>query len=225
MLPYLDIIFNRYSILSINKSKRSDIGFVTQVEVILMLDQPVVLSQFEFFYQWIFPFIKSRCHIYYNVSILIISSLLIFCLVILPITILAYFGAIPVPGLLKASKSFVIIVPAGISILATILFLAISRILNSDSIGAFILEPSDFSTILIPYTISLNSLGSREALCSGPGRFLSSVKCFSITHAPIATAAIGTRIPVVWSEYPTGTLNSSAIVLIAFRLQSSARAG
>ena len=33
------------------------------------------------------------------------------------------------------------------------------------------------------------------------------MKCFSITNAPKATAAIAVSIPKVWSEYPNFKLN------------------
>ena len=53
---------------------------------------------------------------------------------------------------------------------------------------------------MVATIIYLSSFGSRLALWSGPSIFLSKVKCFSITLAPRATAAIGTSIPRVWSE-------------------------
>ena len=53
----------------------------------------------------------------------------------------------------------------------------------------------------------------------------SKVKCFSITRAPNATAAIGTSIPNVWSEYPTSTSKVVPIVCIAFRLTSTIGVG
>jgi len=51
------------------------------------------------------------------------------------------------------------------------------------------------------------------------------VKCFSITVAPNATAAIGTVIPKVWSDNPTGNPKEFFNVNIEFRLTSSKGAG
>jgi len=50
-----------------------------------------------------------------------------------------------------------------------------------------------------PSTMARSSAGSADMAWSQPGRFLSVVKCFSIMHAPNATAAIGTAEPSVWS--------------------------
>ena len=60
-----------------------------------------------------------------------------------------------------------------------------------------------FSNFADLETISLNSEGRRDILWSLPSKFLSNVKCFSITFAPRATAAIGTVIPLSCPEYPT----------------------
>ena len=51
-----------------------------------------------------------------------------------------------------------------------------------------------------PATMAASSSGERLALWSGPGRALSSVKCFSITTAPSAAAAMSASMPAVWSE-------------------------
>ena len=67
-------------------------------------------------------------------------------------------------------------------------------------VGFFIFDPSEISIFRIPSTKFLNSLGSNDALWSGPSKSLSKVKCFSITLAPIATAASEISIPLVWSE-------------------------
>ena len=48
----------------------------------------------------------------------------------------------------------------------------------------------------------------------------SNVKCFSIHVAPIATAAIQTSVPNVWSLYPNSVLNLFPIVCIALRFTS-----
>ena len=63
-------------------------------------------------------------------------------------------------------------------------------------------------------------LDIRLALWSGPSIPRSNVKCFSITVAPIATAATGISIPRVWSEYPTWHPKVSRSVSIAFKFTS-----
>ena len=52
-----------------------------------------------------------------------------------------------------------------------------------------------------------NSSGSKENDASGPYKSLESVKCFSITQAPKAAAAIDVASVMVWSLKPTFTLN------------------
>ena len=51
------------------------------------------------------------------------------------------------------------------------------------------------------------------------------MKCFSTNAAPSAAAAIGTAIPVVWSDRPTGTPKAPRIVAIARRFARSGGAG
>lgn len=53
---------------------------------------------------------------------------------------------------------------------------------------------------------------------SGPGSRRSSVKCFSMTQAPLPTAAAGMAILRVWSEKPTGRPKAAVIVSIMRRL-------
>ncbi len=77
----------------------------------------------------------------------------------------------------------------------------------------------------MPATIAFSSPGSRAKGWSGPSIVRSRVKCFSTKAAPSAAAAIGTAIPMVWSERPTGTPNAARIVAIARRLARSGGAG
>jgi hypothetical protein len=53
----------------------------------------------------------------------------------------------------------------------------------------FSAEPSAADTVRIPSIARRSSAGSNDAAWSGPRIALSRVKCFSITHAPSATAA------------------------------------
>ncbi len=57
--------------------------------------------------------------------------------------------------------------------------------------------PSESKLALISIIIAVNSLGSTDALWSGPSRFLSIVKCFSIIEAPNVVAILGVNIPAV----------------------------
>ena len=65
-----------------------------------------------------------------------------------------------------------------------------------------------FSDFLTEEQRSLNSSGVEEARWSGPCKFLSKVKCFSITLAPREIDKMAASIPAEWSEYPTGKSNA-----------------
>ncbi len=101
-----------------------------------------------------------------------------------------YIGLIPFPGLLVVILSTVKISPFAILVLATIDFLATILFFFSESVTFLSGEPSASSTHLIPSHSILNSSGVTDALWSGPGKVLSSVKCFSINVIPKGTAAI-----------------------------------
>jgi len=103
-------------------------------------------------------------------------------------------GGMPVPGRMTAICSCVNIVPAEMSTAATRLFRATAAVSNSDGAGSFRPWPRAASTDRIPRTIAANSSGSNEARWSGPVRVQSRVKCFSITVAPKATAAMASVI-------------------------------
>ena len=62
-------------------------------------------------------------------------------------------------------------------------------------------------------------------LMGGPGSERDKVRCFSMMHAPSATAATGTATPIVWSESPAGTSKRRANSGIVRRFISSAAAG
>ena len=70
-----------------------------------------------------------------------------------------------------------------------------------------------------------NSAGSADDEWSGPGIRRSSVKCFSTTQAPSATAAMQAVSVWVWSEYPTETPKAVRIVTIARRFASATSDG
>lgn len=116
-------------------------------------------------------------------------------------------GEIPVPGRLTARFFSEKSSPFLISHNATIDFLATGMFLISLGLGFLVPLPKAFSILRILLTISLNSSASKLAQWSGPFKSRLSVKCFSITEAPKATAATGTSTPSVWSEYPTRTFN------------------
>ncbi len=61
-----------------------------------------------------------------------------------------------------------------------------------------------------PRTSAASSSGSSENAESGPPSARRRVKCFSITQAPSATAAIATSMPSVWSDSPIGQSKSAA---------------
>ncbi len=75
-----------------------------------------------------------------------------------------------------------------------------ARIGSSEAVGFFSGAPSASSTSRIWRTSAARSSSDSEALWSGPGMSRSRVKCFSITVAPSATAAVETASPSVWSE-------------------------
>ena len=54
-----------------------------------------------------------------------------------------------------------------------------------------------------------NSAGSSENAASTPPSARDSVKCFSMTHAPNATAATAAPQPIVWSDRPTSQPKAS----------------
>ncbi len=68
--------------------------------------------------------------------------------------------------------------------------------------------PSNSSTSRTAFAICANSSGSRLNALSTPPSLRFSIKCFSITFAPIVAAAIGAVIPKVWSDNPTSTPKS-----------------
>src|SRR5262249_12486107 len=65
----------------------------------------------------------------------------------------------------------------------------------ADAAGWNSAEPRLFSMLRIASVNERNSPGSAEKRWSGPGRFLSSVKCFSMKHAPKAIAPIAATFP------------------------------
>ncbi len=65
------------------------------------------------------------------------------------------------------------------------------------SVSSYDTSPSASSTVRTALTIASNSAGSSEKALSGPGSSRDRVKCFSMTHAPSATAAMGTPMPIV----------------------------
>ena len=85
------------------------------------------------------------------------------------------------------------------SCFATILFLDTNLLFSSLLLHLFIPSPIAFSIflILLPSSLTHQAL---VRLYDRPSIFLSSVKCFSMTFAPNATAAIGISMPIVWSE-------------------------
>ena len=83
---------------------------------------------------------------------------------------------------------------------ATIDFRANKIFFRSDPVIFFTKDPIAFSIFLILKIIFLSSNALRLDFWSGPSQDLLSVKCFSITSAPKATAAIEISIPKVWSE-------------------------
>ena len=72
-----------------------------------------------------------------------------------------------------------------------------TRLFASFSLTPKCTSPSAFSAMRTASTIALNSAGSSEKALSGPGTERESVKCFSMMHAPSATAATGAAIPMV----------------------------
>ena len=75
-------------------------------------------------------------------------------------------------------------------------------IFRSSSVRKRWYDPNALTIRLAPSTIFLISDLVADTLWSHPSMALSSVKCFSITHAPLATAASGIAVPIVWSEKP-----------------------
>jgi hypothetical protein len=70
-----------------------------------------------------------------------------------------------------------------------------------------------------------SSAGSRENDESTPPSDRSRVTCFSTHTAPIATAAIATPTPRVWSDRPTGTPKASRSTAMLARRASAGSAG
>src|ERR1700678_58623 len=100
-----------------------------------------------------------------------------------------------------------------------------ARLVSSLPLKPKCTSPRASSAVRTASTIVLNSSGSRENALSGPGTERDRVKCFSIRHAPKATAATGAVIPIVWSDNPTGTPNSRAISGIVRKFISDGDAG
>ena len=80
---------------------------------------------------------------------------------------------------------------------ATIEFLAIFIFFFSLGETLFIPSPRAIEIFLTPFTKFFNSFPDILALWSGPGKFLLSVKCFSIITAPHDTAITGAKSPIV----------------------------
>ena len=68
------------------------------------------------------------------------------------------------------------------------------------AVGCLRPSPRELSTERTSRTSSASSSGSSDAAWSGPAIPRSSVKCFSRTQAPRATAASAVVMPGVWSE-------------------------
>src|SRR3989338_6108481 len=134
---------------------------------------------------------------FFTSSHLITESIFMSFFACIPIITSLNSGEIPFPGLFIIMSSDDMVLPA--FMLRAAIRLLLAKFLASSSFfaGFFIPSPIALSTFLIASTIFFNSRGSRDALWSGPSIFLSSVKCFSIILAPIATAAIGSSMPIV----------------------------
>src|SRR3989344_7491512 len=106
----------------------------------------------------------------------------------------------PWPGRLTVKFWLVNFSPFLMEAAATMLLRTIFIISISLLLGFFIGLPMIIGMTRMVFTVALNSCGSEEAWWSGPGRFLSRVKCFSMTQAPRVTAMMETWWPSVWSE-------------------------
>ena len=130
-------------------------------------------------------------------------------------------GLTPSPGRLVVRLSAVNTSPARMGFAATMLLRATGLLGASLAVTCLRPSPRAASTWRTASTIALNSAGSRLAFWSGPGRLLSSVKCFSMTVAPSTAAATSHSQPGVWSESPTGRPNWSNSSSMALRLASA----
>ena len=106
-------------------------------------------------------------------------------------------GLTPSPGRLVVRFSAVNTSPFLMGRAATMLLRATALFLASLGLTCFLPLPMATSMRRTACTMARSSSGFRLAFWSGPGRFLSSVKCFSITTAPRAAAATSHSQPVV----------------------------
>ena len=77
--------------------------------------------------------------------------------------------------------------------------------------------PSAASTSRTAATSARSSSGSIANGWSGPSIERDSVKCFSSKSMPSAAAPVGTAMPCVWSDRPTGTPKAARSVAIERR--------
>ena len=106
----------------------------------------------------------------------------------------------PFPGRLLVRLSSEKHSPFRMRRVATRLFRTISRFFNSDGVGILRPLPNAASTCLMLFTRLVTRRGPGRPYGPAPAKLLSRVKCFSITLAPRAAAAMATAIPGVWSE-------------------------
>ena len=101
----------------------------------------------------------------------------------------------------------------------------VRRLFSSDLLGIFIPLPLAFSISLVDLINDENWSLSNATISSGDGAFRESLKCLSTIFAPKLTAPKDIDQPILWSENPTGILNSFFNVKIAFRFVSSGLVG
>src|SRR3989344_4536757 len=162
-----------------------------------------------------------------TISHVMVVSSGIFFFALRPVSDSMYLVGMPVPGRLPMSIEGSIRAPFCIMTREVTDLRASLRAGISDCSTSFFICPKLSSASRTASTSVRISSGSTPSLWSGlSGRDLSTVKCFSITHAPRITANAGVSGSNVWSEKPIGISgNARCRSSIIRRLESSASVG